>query len=838
MKRLPAFFLLLIFLLPVLPVAAADIYVASNGNDSNAGTKDQPLASIAAALRKARELRRLNDSSIIHGIHIIIRQALYQLNEPLLIYPEDAGTASSPTYIEAATREQPVLSGGFQIGGWQKSTKKIDGLPSIAQGKIWVARLPLFQGNAPAFRQLWVNGQKAVRAKNYNGDAMGRIFSWNKKEETCTIPLASAQLLQQLQGAEMFIHQWWAIAVLRIEKIVAMGDSAKLFFQQPESKIQSEHPWPAPWISKETGNSAFYLTNAIQFLDEPGEWFLDPVRQLIYYWPRPGENPVTANIVAPRLETLVQAAGTIDNPVANIIFRGISFQYTTWLRPSQYGHVPHQAGMYMLEAYKLSPVGTKEKPSLDNQAWVGRPAAAVQISFAQKTSFENCRFEHLASTGLDYHKGVNENTITGNLFKDIGGTAVLAGVFSDPAHEIHLAYHPKDEREVCDGMLVSNNLVTDAGNEDWSCVGIGVGYTKNMVIEHNELENLPYTGISMGWGWNAAENSMRNNRISANKIHHYGKHNYDCAGIYTLSAQPGSLINENVIDSIYMAPYAHLPSHWFYLYTDEGSSGITVKDNWTPSTKYLQNANGPGNQWSNNGPGVAAAIKRQAGLQQAYQLLAKEKTSIAVTLPINKEHPEIIELVTAENTVPDLVKLKIFLVQEKIDSNAVYHWKNHCVVFARIADVTATAGKIQKNFPGAAVKIYYDLFYQFNKATHCSDTSTAVEWAHSILTANLVADPAKQKEYLNYHATQFKKWPEVARGFCNAGFQQLLVFRNGRQLMLVISTPKGKSLDELNPATTAGNPRMLEWNNRMKQYQQGIEGTEKGVTWVLLKQVQ
>lgn len=838
MKRLLAFFLVLIFLLPALQGFAADIYVAQNGSDTNSGTKKQPLASIAAALRKARTLRRLNDASIGRGIHIIISQGVYQLNEPLQIRPEDGGTASSPTYIEAAPGAQPVLSGGFQISGWQKITQKIEALPATAQGKVWMAQLPFNEQNLPAFRQLWVNGRKAVRAKNYNGDAMGRILSWNKKEESCTIPLAAARSLRQLQGAEMFIHQWWAIAMLRIKRIVPMGDSAQLFFQQPESKIQSEHPWPAPWLSKETGNSAFYLSNALQFLDEPGEWYFDAIKRLLYYWPRQGENPATAAIVAPMLETLMQAEGTIDNPVSNIIFRSISFQYTGWWRPSQYGHVPHQAGMYMLEAYKLSPAGTKERPNLDNQAWVGRPAAGVQLSYAQNTRFENCRFEHMASTGLDYHKGVHENNIRGSLFKDIGGTALMGGVFSDPAQEIHQAWHPKDEREVCDSLVICNNMVTDAGNEDWSCAGIALGYTRNSIIEHNEIENIPYTGISMGWGWNPAENSMRNNRISANKIHHYGKHNYDCAGIYTLSAQPGSLISENNIDSICKAPYAHLPSHWFYLYTDEGSSGITVKDNWTPSAKYLQNANGPGNVWANNGPGVAALIRQQAGLQDKYRVLTTERTAAALNLPVNKEHPEIIELITSENTMPDLVKLKAFLKQEKIDSNAVYQWKNHCVVFANIADVTAVAAKLRRSFPEAVVKVYYDLFYQFDKATHCGDATTASEWKHIILTANLVPDAAKQKEYLYYHATQFEKWPEVAQGFCNAGFQQLLVFRNGRQLMLVISIPKGKTLEAMNPATTAGNPRMVEWNRRMKQYQQGVEGTQKGETWVLLNQVQ
>jgi hypothetical protein len=78
----------------------------------------------------------------------------------------------------------------------------------------------------------------------------------------------------------------------------------------------------------------------------------------------------------------------------------------------------------------------------------------------------------------------------------------------------------------------------------------------------------------------------------------------------------------------------------------------------------------------------------------------------------------------------------------------------------------------------------------------------AAQWDNIILTANLVADPKLQQEYLNYHATQFQKWPEVSNGFCNAQFQQLLVFKSGRQLMLIISIPKGESLDKLNPLTS------------------------------------
>ncbi len=834
MKRLPQCFLVLLLLIN-FPAWATDIFVATNGSDLNDGSKEKPFASLAAALRQAREMRRLNEAGIANGIHIIVKGGVYNLYEPLLIRPEDAGTDISPTWIEAAPNETPVLSGGFLINKWKRSTAKITGLPVAAQGKIWVADVPLTAGRSSRFRQLWVNGTKAIRAKSMNGDLMDRILSWDKKEQTCWITSPKKFPVQNIDGVEMFIHQWWAIAILRIKKMEVQGDSTKLYFHQPESKIQSEHPWPAPWISKETGNSAFYLANAIQFLDEPGEWYLDIADQKIYYWPRANEDLLTAKIIAPSLETLVKIEGSIDHPVTNIFFKGISFQYAGWMRPSQQGHVPHQAGMYMTDAYKLRPAGTNQNPKLDNQAWIGRPAAAVEINFADKTGFENCRFEHLASTAIDYNKAVHDNFVSGNLFKDIGGTAILAGVYADAGTEIHLPYNPKDEREVCDKLIISNNLITDAANEDWSCVGIGLGYTRNATIINNEVENVSNTGISMGWGWSSIANAMKNNTVTKNKIHHYGKHNYDCAGIYTLSAQPNSFITENYIDSIYKAPYAHLPSHWFYIYTDEGSSYITVKNNWTPSQKYLQNANGPGNEWSNNGPQESERIKQAAGLQAAYQWLAKEKTAYKQSLPVNEEHNEVIELVVKAGKQLDLPKLKQLLAKNNIDSNAIYQWQDHYVIFGKVPDAGVMQGRLQNNFPETTVKVYHDMFYEYSKKKHCSDKATAQAWDHIILTANLVADKKQQQEYLDYHATQFEKWPDIAKGFCNADFQQLLIYRNGRQLVLVISIPKGEHLDKLNPKTTENNPKMNEWNKIMSKYQEGIEGTKKGETWVQLK---
>ncbi|GAB3417972.1 hypothetical protein GCM10027516_12290 [Niabella aquatica] len=800
----------------------------------NPGTIDQPKATLYAALRQVREIRRLNGPILMQPVHIIIQPGTYYLQEPVFVRTEDSGTPQSPTIISAAENAKVILSGGVPISGWKRLHVAVAGLPVKAHGRVWVADLPEDLYGLPPVRHLWVNHIKATRAKWPNGDEMKRIISWDKKEETCQIPVPPVSVANS-SGVEMFIHQWWEIAILRLKQIKMNGDSAQLSFRQPESRIQSEHPWPAPWISKETGNSAFYLSNAIEFLDEPGEWFADRAGKKLYYWPRQGEDLETDKVIVPLLENLINIEGTTDEPVKHIVFKNIAFQHTRWNRPSLQGHVPHQAGMPMTDAYKLRPAGTKDKVSLENQAWIVRPEAAVKASFGSHLLFEDCSFQHIASTGLDYNRGIQNSAIRGNLFKDIGGTAILTGVFADDGMEIHLPYNPKDERVITDAITITNNLVTDATNEDWGTVGIGLGYTRNAVVSHNEIENVNYSGISMGWGWSPKPNVMRNNKIISNKIHHFGKQNYDCAGIYTLSAQPGSVISENYIDSIYKAPYAHLPSHWFYLYTDEGSSYITIKNNWTASQKYLQNNNGPGNEWINNGPQVDIKIKQNAGLQPAYHHLLKETTYRQVKQPINTDHEELVEIVATKGKL-NITKLKDFLRQNHISPNSIYRWKDRYVIFDKIQDLSVFEGRLRKAFPGLTVRPYYDMYYRFDRG-RCGDTSTAGQWKHIILTANLVADAQKQKEYLKYHAAQFEEWPEVAKGFCNAGFQRLMMFRNGRQLMLIISIPRGKTLDELNPKTVENNPRVKEWNRLMAQYQEGISGTKKGTVWVFLEKV-
>jgi hypothetical protein len=172
----------------------------------------------------------------------------------------------------------------------------------------------------------------------------------------------------------------------------------------------------------------------------------------------------------------------------------------------------------------------------------------------------------------------------------------------------------------------------------------------------------------------------------------------------------------------------------------------------------------------------------------------------------------------------------------QVPTTGIYRWQNHLIAYGKAGSIQALQKNLAPIYAGSEVKFYPAPFYKFDRQ-YCQDKATAKQWDNIILTANLVSSPKKQQEYLAYHATQFQKWPEVAQGFCNASFQQLLVFRQGRQLMLVISIPHGASLDELNPKTSLNNPRVDDWNALMKQYQEGLPGTKPGETWVFLKPV-
>ena len=614
MKKTFIYLSFIIFLGWFPSLFAGEIYVSLQGNDKNSGTKEAPFYTLNRAIKQAREWRRLNRPEIAGGIYIRLEEGVYAQRNSLFLRPEDSGTPDSPTVICAVDGAHPVISGGVAVTGWKRGCNH-PAIPEKLKQKIWSAEAPLIGNRRVETRQMWVNGHKVQRAAQFPDGGLERMIDFNPEEQTITIPVSQSVNPERLQNAgqlEMIVHQRWAIAILRVKSIDAKDGQAVVRFHEPESHLEFAHPWPQPVIGGEKGNSSFCLTNALELLDQPGEWFQEYPSGTIYYYPQAGENMETAEVIIPALETLVTIDGTLSRPVKHIQFNGITFAHTSWMRPSFQGHVTLQGGFPLLDAYKLQEPGLPEKAELENQAWITRPETAIRVRGAEHIDFKHCTFRHLSSTGLDYEWAVTASSVEDCQFTDIGGTALLVGAFPDGGFETHVPFIPADVRELCSHITIRNNFISNVTNEDWGCVGIGAGYVRNMDISHNEVCHLNYSGICVGWGWTSLESGMCNNRIEANYVHHFARRLYDAGGLYTLSNQPGSVMRNNRIEHLIEAPYA-TNDRAFYIYLDEATDGYTMENNWCPAERFDSNRPGKKNVWKNNGPQVADSIKYKAG---------------------------------------------------------------------------------------------------------------------------------------------------------------------------------------------------------------------------------
>lgn len=374
-------------------------------------------------------------------------------------------------------------------------------------------------------------------------EGMERIVDFDKERRVVTIPTPPQEVLET-KGVEMLLQQRWAIAILRVREMKVKGAVTEVSFLEPESKLEFEHPWPQPVVGGEKGNSAFLLRTTEQ---------------------RDG------------IEQLIVVAGTEEQPVTHLTLRNLTFENTCWNRPLHQGHVTLQGGFPIIDAYKLKQEGLPWAPTLENQAWIERPVAAVSISWARQVNVENCFFSNLASTALDFTYGIDQCRVDNCTFRDIGGTAILAGSFAESPREVHRPYTQLARH--CRHLEITNNRIENATKEDWGAVAIGCGYVSNVSIERNVVDGVNYSGICVGWGWTPEKTGMEGNVIRGNTVRNYARQLYDVGAIYTLSCQPGSVMEGNIISPHTPAPYA-TNDRCFPVYLDAATDGYTLKGNY------------------------------------------------------------------------------------------------------------------------------------------------------------------------------------------------------------------------------------------------------------------
>jgi hypothetical protein len=515
------------------------LYVSPEGNDAWSGRHarpnrqrtDGPLQTLHRALQLVLEGEPA-------PTEIRLRGGVYFLHEPICLTPDHSERAHRRLTITAVAGERPVLSGGRLITGWR--------ITEWNGKRVWVAEIPEVRTGRWYFRQLFVNGQRAVRARHPKRGylkieaLLDATPSWTEGHTRFRYHAGDLPPLAQPEEGEALVFNRWVENRLPLRAI----DTAQRTLQFSKRST----------FALQSGD-LYYLENLPEALDEPGEWYLNRREGKLYYLPRPGERMETLQAIAPFLPQLLLIVGEPERGrfVEGVHLRGIAFRHAEWSLPPEM-----ETGGYVQAAY-------------------GVPGAVAAWG-ARRCVFEECLIEQVGTYALELGRGCHYNRIVRCVLRDLGAGGVKIG-------ETTLRDTPSEQTY---GNLVQDCTIQEGGKLFASAVGIWIGQSYSNRLLHNTISNFYYTGISIGWTWGYGRSLAGGNRVEFNHVHHIGVRTdddgpilSDMGGIYTLGIQHGTVIRHNLFHDI--AGYQY--GGWG-IYFDEGSTGILAENNLVYRTTH------------------------------------------------------------------------------------------------------------------------------------------------------------------------------------------------------------------------------------------------------------
>ena len=532
MKKIIAVILMFIFCaFPVFSGSQSSAFYVDYeiGNDDGIGSKEEPFKTLKQAQMAVRKINRFMTSDI----YIYINEGTHYMDETLLLDARDSGENGYNIIYKGENRSR--LSGGVKVFGWELYDEEKNIYKAPANG-IYTEKL-------------YVNGETAVRARSEGGMSNVVLDNGSVGFTTTDKFLADFKYPDELM---IVFHSEWTNPMCAVDAIIDNGDNVLVKMAQPIWDIKRNAGQTAvkePW----------YYENAFELLDSPGEWYLDIHEDSFYYIPK--EEAISA--VVPLIEEIIRIEGkNLNDIVRNIKFENIEFEHTAW------NFVTENRGLD--DGQNMIDTG------------VYRPAG-LSVMRAHGIDIKNCKFSQMGSQGLQMLHGVKNCVITGNEFTDIAAGAVTIGaVDSNEIRGTNSSYivNPRDKRYIMEYITFKNNYIHRVGKTYRSTAAVTLGFVANSKFEHNEIAHVPYSGISVGWGWDTVSTSSSYNlSISYNYFYDMLAELHDGGAVYLLGGSGGSdrgYENLNIIRENYAKNFG---SGTAPLYSDNGAAGYLWERN-------------------------------------------------------------------------------------------------------------------------------------------------------------------------------------------------------------------------------------------------------------------
>jgi len=519
---------------------ATEIHVSSNGNDANSGSAAQPVATPQAARDKVRQLI---GKGLTEAVDVVFAPGTYRLAIPLELAPEDSGTGKFPVTWKARSGAKVNWSGGLLIPqSWEKQ-----------ENGRWSVDLTEIGPKDWSFRQLFVNEQRATRARFPNADAPNPFLyaTGGDMDHVVIAPELIKEAWGQARDAQInivpqwkFFNQWNTVTQVDPKSgRIDIADSER------HGKIISGN-----W---------FWIEGVHEELDHPGEWFFDSSTRILHYLPESGVDPNTLTIVAPLLNRLVNAKGDVNagTHVRHVHFEGIEFQHTTFT-------------LGQIEARVHTDTTIMFENTLD-------------------CSVRKCHFENIGGYALWLHLDSRRNVFDRNTVRHSGGGGVLMTGARLSYMDDSKIYAPGEAATKVFPILneVTRNSVEHCGKIRYYGGGVHLDsrpFSMSMEpgnrIAHNHFNNLSRNGIF-------AFRNQGGNVVEFNHIHNAMQTTIDggCIHFATMNHlnAPNFILNNWLYDAW---GYEQKPDGKSIrklgngIFLDWDTSNTTVRDNWIYNT--------------------------------------------------------------------------------------------------------------------------------------------------------------------------------------------------------------------------------------------------------------